>query len=55
MAKFLSRFGAVKTTCTINLTIHKIEADIVQPLNMTLFFVRGPQRDETNRFEITPY
>ena len=54
MAKFFSRLGKNFMTCSIRLSIHKVEADVSQPLNMSLFFVRGPQRDESNRFEITP-
>ena len=54
MAKFLQRFGAAKIVCSITLTIHKFEAEVEQPLNMSLVFVRGPQRDESNRFDITP-
>lgn len=55
MAKFLSRLGADKATCGIHLHIHKIEADVVQPFTMTIFFKRGPQSDESNRFELTPF
>ena len=54
MAKFFDRLGKGKESCQIRLTIHKVEADVVQPLNFTLCFVRGPQRDESNRFEIIP-
>jgi len=55
MAKFLSRLGAEKAQCGIFLCIHKIEADVVQPFTMTILFKRGPQQDESNRFELTPF
>lgn len=52
MAKFLQRFGAEKVSCVVNLTIHSVHADVVQPLSLTIQFIRGPQKDESQRFEL---
>jgi hypothetical protein len=43
MARFLSRLGADKAQCGIFMCIHKIEADVVQPITMSILFKRGPQ------------
>ena len=55
MAKFFSRLGQDKATCPVRLYIHKIEADVVQPLNCQLIFKRGPQEDKTQKFELGPF
>jgi hypothetical protein len=55
MSKFFSRLGQDKATCPVKLTIHKIEADVVQPMSCVLIFKRGPQTDSTQRFELGPF
>jgi hypothetical protein len=50
MAKFFSRWSLDKQDCIITLTIHKLEADINTPIELSVFFERGPQKDETTHF-----
>ena len=54
MAKFFARLGAEKVTCNIFLVIHNVEADVQSPLNMTIMFCRGPQKEESLKFKISP-
>lgn len=50
MSKFFSRITKDKQDCTITLTIHKLEAEVNQPLEMSIIFERGPQKVATKKF-----
>lgn len=55
MEKFFSRLTSEKVTCSIFLCVHNVEAKVSQPLKeVTLHFTRGPQKDESYKFKVTP-
>jgi hypothetical protein len=41
-----------KFICPISMIVHSVEADVVQQLSLSLKIVRGPQTDESEKFEI---
>lgn len=53
MTTFFGRVGKEKEKCNITLVIRSIEAEVINPLYMSVVFERGPQRDETNKALIT--
>ena len=55
MEKFFSRLTAEKVKCSIFLCVHNVDAQVPQPLkDITIMFIRGPQKDESYKFKITP-
>jgi len=49
MTTFFGRVGKEKEKCNITLFVRAIEAEVVNPLYMSVVFERGPQREETNK------
>ena len=54
MAKFLNRIGADKVTCVIEMELTHLKVVCSDEMSMVIAWTRGPQRDETSRFEINP-
>ena len=54
MAKFLTRLVSDKFTCAISMEIIKLSVHVKQPIVMMVCWTRGPQRDETTKFEVLP-
>jgi len=54
MAKFFKRLSAPKVVCSIHMTFRYLHASVTQPRIMQLKFIRGPQTDETKKFEVIP-
>ena len=54
MASILQRIGKEKTLCTVCLTVHQVEAIVAEEMELTIFFERGPQKDESKRFQLSP-
>ena len=54
MTKFLTRLVADKFTCQIEMEIINLTVHVQQPIVMMVCWTRGPQRDESNKFEVTP-
>ena len=54
MAKFLHRIGADKLFCRVNLEIVDISIRAPQPMHLYVAWTRGPQKDESSKFEVTP-
>ena len=55
MTNQFSRIGKEKSELRIQLTIHEVEAEFAYPSEMSIFFERGPQRDESEKFPMGPY
>ena len=51
---FLNLGGGHRAKCPINLHIRRIQADVVQPFNMTLKIHRAGDRLESEQFEVSP-
>lgn len=49
MTTFIGRVGKEKEKCDINLLVIAIEAEVVNSLQMSVVFERGPQREETTK------
>jgi hypothetical protein len=55
MTSFFQRVGKEKTELKIQLVIHNVNAELAQNVDdLSIVFERGPQRDETKRFEMGP-
>ena len=54
MAKFLNRIGADKVTCVIEMELTNLKVACSDEMSMVIAWTRGPQRDETSKFEINP-
>ena len=54
MSKMFKRIGKDKSELQIKLTINAVEAQCIQPVEMSVIFERGPQRDESKKFPIGP-
>ena len=54
MAKFLNRIGADKVTCVIEMELTNLKVTCSDEMSMVIAWTRGPQRDETSKFEINP-
>ena len=54
MAKFLTRIGADKLYCSIQLEIQQIDLKVSQPMHLYVAWTRGPQKDESSKFEVNP-
>jgi len=54
MTSLFSRIGKEEQTCSITLVVETVEALVAEQIEMTIFFERGPQKDESNRFQMSP-
>ena len=54
MAKFFSRVSKDKQDCTITLTIKTLEIHVNVDQTLQVIFERGPQKDLSNKFQVTP-
>ena len=54
MTNLFARLGKEKTEFNVKVSFHKIEGTVGTPVQMTLIFERGPQKDETEKFEMGP-
>jgi len=50
MVSLFSRIGKKEQTCSITLVVETVEALVAEQIEMTIFFERGPQKDESKRF-----
>ena len=54
MAKFLNRIAAEKVTCAIEMELSNLKIRCSDPMTMVVAWTRGPQRDESAKFDVTP-
>ena len=54
MAKFLNRIGADKVTCVIEMELTNLRVICSDPMTMFIAWTRGPQRDESSKFDVSP-
>ena len=53
MVSFFGRVGKESEDCHILLEIVSVSAEVTYPLNMSVKFERGPQKEESQRFLMT--